>query len=145
MNTAIATPIATPLGAETRVSFEFFPPKSEKMELALWDSVRRLAPLGPAFVSVTYGAGGSTRERTHDIVCRMRDEAGLPALDTADASSGYTGQVDFKYVARVVFTNPVTLTIAAAEFCTGFVRHGFEQWFPRYMQEAQKLPQEEKK
>jgi OPA family glycerol-3-phosphate transporter-like MFS transporter len=67
------------------------------------------------------------------------DEAGLPALDTADASSGYTGKVDFKYVAKVVFTNPVTLTIAAAEFCTGFVRHGFEQWFPRYMQEAQKL------
>jgi MFS transporter, OPA family, glycerol-3-phosphate transporter len=68
------------------------------------------------------------------------DEAGLPALDTADASSGYTGKVDLAYVARVVFTNPVTLTIAAAEFCTGFVRHGFEQWFPRYMQEAQKLP-----
>jgi OPA family glycerol-3-phosphate transporter-like MFS transporter len=68
------------------------------------------------------------------------EEAGLPALDTADASSGYTGKVDFKYVARVVFTNPVTLTIAAAEFCTGFVRHGFEQWFPRYMLEAQKLP-----
>ncbi|WNG49038.1 MFS transporter [Archangium minus] len=68
------------------------------------------------------------------------DEAGLPALDTADASSGYTGKVDFKYVAKVVFTNPVMITIAAAEFCTGFVRHGFEQWFPRYMQEAQKLP-----
>lgn len=67
------------------------------------------------------------------------DEAGLPVLDTADASSGYTGKVDFKYVAKVVFTNPVTLTIAAAEFCTGFVRHGFEQWFPRYMQEAQHL------
>ncbi|WP_224245826.1 MFS transporter [Hyalangium gracile] len=67
------------------------------------------------------------------------DEAGLPALDTGDASSGYTGKVDLKYVAKVVFTNPVTLTIAVAEFCTGFVRHGFEQWFPRYMQEAQKL------
>lgn len=67
------------------------------------------------------------------------EDAGLPALDTADASSGYTGKVDLKYVARVVFTNPVTLTIAAAEFCTGFVRHGFEQWFPRYMQEAQHL------
>ncbi|MGZ3460788.1 MAG: MFS transporter [Archangium sp.] len=67
------------------------------------------------------------------------EEAGLPELDTEDASSGYTGKVDFKYVAKVVFTNPVTLTIAAAEFCTGFVRHGFEQWFPRYMQEAQKL------
>src|SRR5512140_1428608 len=68
------------------------------------------------------------------------DDAGLPALDTQDASSGYTGKVDLAYVAKVVFTNPVTLAIAAAEFCTGFVRHGFEQWFPRYMTEAQKLP-----
>jgi OPA family glycerol-3-phosphate transporter-like MFS transporter len=67
------------------------------------------------------------------------EEAGLAPLDTADASSGYTGKVDLKYVARVVFTNPVTVTIAAAEFCTGIVRHGFEQWFPRYMQEAQHL------
>ncbi|MBI5648169.1 MAG: MFS transporter [Ignavibacteriae bacterium] len=68
------------------------------------------------------------------------EDAGLPPLDTADATSGYTGKVDFRFVFRKVFTNPVTITIAAAEFCTGFVRHGFEQWFPRYMQEAQHLP-----
>jgi OPA family glycerol-3-phosphate transporter-like MFS transporter len=67
------------------------------------------------------------------------DKAGLPELDTADASSGYEGKVDLRYVARAVFTNPVALTIAAAEFCTGFVRHGFEQWFPRYMTEAHAL------
>jgi OPA family glycerol-3-phosphate transporter-like MFS transporter len=67
------------------------------------------------------------------------EDAGQPMLETADASSGDTEKVDFKYLAKKVFTNPITLTIAAAEFCTGFVRHGFEQWFPRYMQEAQHL------
>jgi MFS transporter, OPA family, glycerol-3-phosphate transporter len=70
------------------------------------------------------------------------EECGLPALDVQDASSGDTEQVSVKYVLKKVLTNPVTLTIAAAEFCTGFVRHGFEQWFPRYMQEAQHLPLE---
>ncbi len=67
-------------------------------------------------------------------------DAGHEDFDTADASSGDTEKVNLKYLVRKVFTNPVTLTIAAAEFCTGFVRHGFEQWFPRYMQEAQHLP-----
>lgn len=61
------------------VSFEFFPPKTEKMEAGLWDAIRRLAPLGPAFVSVTYGAGGSTRERTHATVRRIQSETGLLA------------------------------------------------------------------
>ncbi len=65
--------------------------------------------------------------------------AGLEDFDTADASSGDTEKVDLKYLTKKVFTNPVTITIAVAEFCTGFVRHGFEQWFPRYMQEAQHL------
>jgi OPA family glycerol-3-phosphate transporter-like MFS transporter len=68
------------------------------------------------------------------------EEAGHPPFDTADASSGDVGKVNFAYLARKVFTNPITVTIAVAEFCTGFVRHGFEQWFPRYMQEAQHLP-----
>jgi len=66
-------------------------------------------------------------------------DAGFENFDTADATSGDTEKVDLKYITKKVFTNPVTLTIAAAEFCTGFVRHGFEQWFPRYMQEAQHL------
>lgn len=69
-------------------------------------------------------------------------QAGLPDLDVQDASSGDKEPVSVKYVLKKVLTNPVTLTIAFAEFCTGFVRHGFEQWFPRYMQEAQKLPLE---
>ena len=62
---------------EIDVSFEFFPPKNEKMEEALWTSVRRLEPMGPEFVSVTYGAGGSTRERTHNTVARLVKETGL--------------------------------------------------------------------
>lgn len=59
------------------VSFEFFPPKNEKMEEALWAAVNRLEPLSPEFVSVTYGAGGSTRERTHATVARMVRETSL--------------------------------------------------------------------
>jgi OPA family glycerol-3-phosphate transporter-like MFS transporter len=66
-------------------------------------------------------------------------EAGHENFDTADASSGDSEKVNMKYLMKKVFTNPITLTIAFAEFCTGFVRHGFEQWFPRYMQEAQNL------
>ncbi|MBY0360977.1 MAG: methylenetetrahydrofolate reductase [NAD(P)H] [Phreatobacter sp.] len=54
-----------------KVSFEFFPPKTEEMETTLWESIERLAPLEPSFVSVTYGAGGSTRERTHATVSRI--------------------------------------------------------------------------
>ena len=70
-----------PLFAEARgdiqVSFEFFPPKTEKMELNLWESIKTLEPLQPRFVSVTYGAGGSTRERTHATVERILRETNL--------------------------------------------------------------------
>lgn len=59
------------------VSFEFFPPKDEAMEKTLWESVTRLAPLSPDFISVTYGAGGSTRERTHATVKRILKETPL--------------------------------------------------------------------
>jgi methylenetetrahydrofolate reductase (NADPH) len=59
------------------VSFEFFPPKTEEMEAQLWRAVERLAPLAPHFVSVTYGAGGSTRERTHATVRRLLHETSL--------------------------------------------------------------------
>jgi len=60
-----------------RVSFEFFPPKNAEMEASLWESIRRLAPLQPGFVSVTYGAGGSTRERTQATVARIARETSL--------------------------------------------------------------------
>jgi methylenetetrahydrofolate reductase (NADPH) len=72
-----------------RVSFEFFPPKTPEMGESLWHAVERLAPLGPRFMSVTYGAGGSTRERTHAIVRRIHEETEVePAahLTCVDAS-----------------------------------------------------------
>lgn len=65
-------------GSELKISFEFFPPKTEKMEATLWESARKLAPIGPRFFSVTYGAGGSTREKTHATVTRLQREIGVP-------------------------------------------------------------------
>jgi methylenetetrahydrofolate reductase (NADPH) len=64
-------------GQPIRVSFEFFPPKTAEMETTLWEAITRLAPLAPSFVSVTYGAGGSTRERTHATVARIVEETTL--------------------------------------------------------------------
>ncbi len=60
-----------------RLSFEFFPPRTEKLEEQLWACIRRLEPLGPRFVSVTYGAGGTTQERTHQTVARIVAETSL--------------------------------------------------------------------
>jgi methylenetetrahydrofolate reductase (NADPH) len=60
-----------------KVSFEFFPPKNDDMEKTLWETITRLEPLNPQFVSVTYGAGGSTRERTHQTVARIVKETSL--------------------------------------------------------------------
>src|SRR5215475_7544236 len=62
---------------QPRVSFEFFPPKTEALEAQLWESIAKLAPLDPSFVSVTYGAGGSTRSRTHRTVARIVKETAL--------------------------------------------------------------------
>lgn len=76
---ALDTPLFSELPGDIEVSFEFFPPKTEKMAETLWHSVETLKPLGPRFVSVTYGAGGSTRERTHQQVVRIQNEAGIPA------------------------------------------------------------------
>ncbi len=72
-----ADPVGDFDGRPPRVSFEFFPPKTPEMEERLWQAVRRLEPLSPRFVSVTYGAGGSTRERTHATLRRIRAETAL--------------------------------------------------------------------
>jgi len=70
---------ASRLRSRPTVSFEFFPPKDEAMERTLWQSIERLAPLRPKFVSVTYGADGSTRTRTHNIVTRIQEASALTA------------------------------------------------------------------
>ena len=77
--TALGSPLFSDLPGDIEISFEFFPPKSEKMAETLWNSVATLAPLGPRFVSVTYGAGGTTRERTHEQVVRINQETQIPA------------------------------------------------------------------
>jgi len=76
------------------VSFEFFPPKTPAMEEALWRAIERLAPLSPAFVSVTYGAGGSTRERTHATVLRLLKETALRPAAHLTCVAATRGEVD---------------------------------------------------
>jgi methylenetetrahydrofolate reductase (NADPH) len=88
-----------------RVSFEFFPPKSEEAEVKLWETIRRLEPLNPTFVSVTYGAGGSTRDRTHRTVARVVNETTMkPAahLTTVAASEAEVRDVLAEYWAAGV-------------------------------------------
>ncbi len=94
------TPLFASLPGDLAVSFEFFPPKSQKMEDQLWDAVQQLKPLDPSFVSVTYGAGGSTRERTHNTVSRIIAEANMPAaahLTCVDASKAEIREVAEQY------------------------------------------------
>ena len=83
-----------------RVSFEFFPPADAAMEATLWQSVQRLAPLAPRFVSVTYGADGSTRDRTHALVKRIQSETaltGAPHLTCVGAPRGEVLDIARKY------------------------------------------------
>lgn len=76
------------------VSFEFFPPHDEHMQAQLWSSIERLSTLGPAFVSVTYGADGSTRERTHSTVARIVRETGLTAAPHLTCVGATRGEID---------------------------------------------------
>ncbi len=97
---ALGTPLYADLPGDIAVSFEFFPPKTEAMERTLWESVETLTPLSPQFVSVTYGAGGTTRERTHATVARIARETPLkPAahLTCVDASRGEIDDVARAY------------------------------------------------
>ncbi len=84
---------AAPRG-DIQVSFEFFPPKSDKMAETLWQSIETLAPLRPRFVSVTYGAGGSTRERTHATVERLVRETGLTPAAHLTCVGASRGEID---------------------------------------------------
>ena len=82
------------IGAKVNVSFEFFPPKTDEMETRLWDTVKRLEPLEPHFVSVTYGAGGSTRERTARTVKRILTGSTLTPAAHLTCVDATTGEID---------------------------------------------------
>jgi methylenetetrahydrofolate reductase (NADH) len=81
-------------GTTSAVSFEFFPPKSAEMEAQLWSAIARLAPLRPHFVSVTYGAGGSTRDRTHATVKRILEETPLKPAAHLTCVGASRGEID---------------------------------------------------
>jgi methylenetetrahydrofolate reductase (NADPH) len=76
------------------ISFEFFPPKTEEMEKSLWETIKRLAPLTPNFVSVTYGAGGSTRERTHSTITRILNETDMRPAAHLTCVGAARGEID---------------------------------------------------
>lgn len=102
---ALNAPLFADIPGDIAVSFEFFPPRTEAMEQALWQAVKTLEPLGPRFVSVTYGAGGSTRERTHATVARIVRETGLAAaahLTCVEASRADIDEVADQYWAAGV-------------------------------------------
>ncbi len=102
---ALEAPLYADVAGDIEVSFEFFPPKTEKMEEQLWDAVRTLEPLAPSFVSVTYGAGGTTRERTHATVARIQRETSLAAaahLTCVEATKAEIDQVAEEYWAAGV-------------------------------------------
>ena len=86
--------VAADRARRIKVSFEFFPPKTEEMERTLWESISRLAPLAPSFVSVTYGAGGSTRERTHATVKRILAETALVPAAHLTCVAATCGDID---------------------------------------------------
>ena len=77
-----------------QVSFEFSPPKTDEAEASLWTAIRRLEPLAPSFVSVTYGAGGSTRERTHATVKRIVEETSLKPAAHLTCVAASRGEID---------------------------------------------------
>ena len=105
-----SAPLFAALPGDIEVSFEFFPPKSEVMAATLRESVATLAPLGPRFVSVTYGAGGTTRERTHAEVVRINNEAGIPAAAHLTCVQATREEVDA--VARDYWANGIRHIVA---------------------------------
>ncbi len=91
---ALGAPLFADLPGDIQISFEFFPPKTEKMAETLWNSIETLAPLRPQFVSVTYGAGGSTRERTHATVTRIVSETSIPAAAHLTCVNASRAEID---------------------------------------------------
>ncbi|WP_375194838.1 methylenetetrahydrofolate reductase [Sphingobium sp.] len=91
---ALDAPLYADLAGDLNVSFEFFPPKTEKMEEQLWSAIQTLTPLAPKFVSVTYGAGGSTRERTHNTVARIAKETPLSAAAHLTCVAASKAEID---------------------------------------------------
>ena len=107
---ALASPLFAGLPGDAEISFEFFPPKTAKMEEQLWDAVVTLAPLAPRFVSVTYGAGGSTRERTHATVARIIKDTGIPAA--AHLTCVEASKADIREVAQAYWEAGVRHIVA---------------------------------
>lgn len=103
-------PLFADLGGDVALSFEFFPPKTDAMAATLWDAVEALVPLNPQFVSVTYGAGGSTRERTHQTVSRIVRETAIPAAAHLTCVDASRDEVDD--VARVYWDEGVRHIVA---------------------------------
>ncbi|HTG38483.1 methylenetetrahydrofolate reductase [NAD(P)H] [Sphingomonas sp.] len=102
---ALDGPLFADVAGDVDVSFEFFPPKTERMETAMWDALQTLAPLRPSFFSVTYGAGGTTRDRTHGTVARIARETATPAaahLTCVEASRDEVDAVAREYWAAGV-------------------------------------------
>lgn len=118
-------PLFADLGGDVALSFEFFPPKTDAMAATLWDAVEALVPLNPQFVSVTYGAGGSTRERTHQTVSRIVRETAIPAAAHLTCVDASRDEVD--KVARVYWDEGVRHIVAlrgdGAEPGTPFAPH----------------------
>ncbi|MDH3548049.1 MAG: methylenetetrahydrofolate reductase [Gammaproteobacteria bacterium] len=106
------------------VSFEFFPPHSEEMEATMWRSIERLAALEPSFISVTYGADGSTRERTHDAVERITRETDMTAAPHLTCIGASRGEIDD--IARGYWDMGIRHLVALR----GDAPHGVEKYEP---------------
>ncbi len=103
-------PVREEGAAPPKLSFEFFPPRTEALETQLWTCIRRLEPLAPRFVSVTYGAGGSTQERTHATVQRILRETSLVPAAHLTCVGATRAEVDA--VARMYFDAGVRHIVA---------------------------------
>ena len=127
---ASGAPLYADVGGDIDISLEFSPPKTEKAEETLWQSIETLAPLGPRFLSVTYGAGGSTRDRTHATVARIARDTDVPAaahLTCVEATRDELDQIARDYWAAGV-RHIVALRGDPPAGATGYTPHpdGYE-------------------